>query len=280
MSATGLPPHLVELLVPRKPIEYLTQAKKRQPIQMGGVADALKFFSTEPPPPRIPFEDFKKRRARRAREKTLKHQEELRAARQNYKPRENSNAIGDPTKTIFVGRLSYETTENKLAREMEQFGPISNVKIVRDLSGNSRGYGFIEFQHIEDVHRVLTTMRTIKIDGRIILVDKECGRNQDGWLPRRLGGGRGPPRLGRKIDKSSTVRQVANIFGGATSSRGRDERRSGIRGNREGRGGSSGGGFSRGPGGFERRDNQGRDNFRGPRDGGGFRERDRERDYR
>ena len=34
--------------------------------------------------------------------------------------------------TLFVGRLSRETTEDKLRREFEQFGPIKSLRIVED----------------------------------------------------------------------------------------------------------------------------------------------------
>ena len=47
-----------------------------------------------------------------------------------------------------MGRLSYETTEKRLHREMEQFGPIKQVKIVYDFAGKSRGYGFVEFEKV------------------------------------------------------------------------------------------------------------------------------------
>ena len=37
-----------------------------------------------------------------------------------------------PPQTLFVGRLSRETTEDKLRREFEQFGPIKVLRIVED----------------------------------------------------------------------------------------------------------------------------------------------------
>ena len=43
------------------------------------------------------------------------------------KPKENKTATPDPMKTLFVGRLSYDTTEDKLKAEMEEFGPVAQV---------------------------------------------------------------------------------------------------------------------------------------------------------
>lgn len=53
----------------------------------------------------------------------------------------------DQYRTIFVGRLSYETTEERLKREFDGvFGDVVSVTIVRDVNtGKSRGYGFVEF---------------------------------------------------------------------------------------------------------------------------------------
>ena len=52
----------------------------------------------------------------------------------------------DQYRTIFVGRLSYETTEERLRREFDGvFGDVVSVHIVRDKAGKSRGYGFVEF---------------------------------------------------------------------------------------------------------------------------------------
>lgn len=42
-------------------------------------------------------------------------------------PQNNDRATEDPYKTLFVGRLSYETSESKLRREFETFGPVKKV---------------------------------------------------------------------------------------------------------------------------------------------------------
>jgi hypothetical protein len=39
---------------------------------------------------------------------------------------------GDPYKTLFVPRLSYEVTERKLKHEFEEFGPIKRIRLVHD----------------------------------------------------------------------------------------------------------------------------------------------------
>ncbi len=56
----------------------------------------------------------------------------LEAKTATYDPNADPNIDGDPYKTLFVARLSYEVTERKLMREFEEFGPVRRVRIVHD----------------------------------------------------------------------------------------------------------------------------------------------------
>jgi U1 small nuclear ribonucleoprotein 70kDa len=84
--------------------------------------------------------------------------------------------------TLFVSRLAYETTEKKLRREFEQYGPIKTVKIVLDNEGKPRGYAFIEFEREEDMTNAYKRADGRKIDGRRIIVDVERGRSFEFFL--------------------------------------------------------------------------------------------------
>ena len=46
---------------------------------------------------------------------------------------------GDPFKTLFVARLSYDVTERKLKREFEEYGPIKRIRLVHDKNSGARG---------------------------------------------------------------------------------------------------------------------------------------------
>jgi RNA recognition motif-containing protein len=48
-------------------------------------------------------------------------------------PNDDENIKGDPYKTIFVGRLNWNTTEAALERFFSNYGPISNIRLVRDV---------------------------------------------------------------------------------------------------------------------------------------------------
>merc|ERR1719223_1105439 len=127
-----------------------------------------------------------------------------------YDPHKDPNASGDPFKTLFVARISYDTTEKKLKREFEVFGSIKKVRMIYDLKGKPRGYAFVEYEHERDLKNAYKQGDGKKIDGRRVMVDVERGRTVDGWLPRRLGGGRGPGREG-KPSKKKRAKMIASV---------------------------------------------------------------------
>merc|ERR1712109_388667 len=89
------------------------------------------------------------------------------------------------------------TSESKLRREFETYGPIKQIKMISDQkTGKPRGYCFIEFEQEKDMHSAYKHADGKKIDGRRVLVDVERARTVKGWLPRRLGGGLGGTRRG------------------------------------------------------------------------------------
>jgi U1 small nuclear ribonucleoprotein len=99
--------------------------------------------------------------------------------------------------TLFVGRLAYEVTERKLLREMEAYGPVKDLKVVIDnVTGRSRGYAFVEYEHEEDMKRAYRGADGMRIEGRAIVVDVERGHTVPNWLPRKFGGGLGGTRRG------------------------------------------------------------------------------------
>lgn len=51
-------------------------------------------------------------------------------------PSNDSQARGDPFRTLFVARLSYDVKEADLEREFGRFGPIERVRIPRQNLSN------------------------------------------------------------------------------------------------------------------------------------------------
>ena len=145
----------------------------------------------------------------------------------------NSSATSDPYKTLFVGRINYDTSESKLRREFEAYGPVKKVHMVHDkVTGKPRGYAFIEFEHERDMHSAYKHADGKKIDGRRIVVDVERGRTVKGWLPRRLGGGLGHSRRGPQNDSQHEGKGVLDEISSSRYS-GRENRRPDSRDSRE-----------------------------------------------
>ena len=105
---------------------------------------------------------------------------------------------GDPYRTIFVGRLNYNTSQDRLFREFNIFGQVENVRIVKDQkTGKPNGYAFVEFRDERGADDAVRRGDGRKIDGYKIIVDREFGRTKNTWYPRRLGGGKGEARRDR-----------------------------------------------------------------------------------
>merc|ERR1719436_672622 len=81
--------------------------------------------------------------------------------------------------------------------------------MIYDQKGKPRGYAFGEFEHERDLKNAYKQGDGKKIDGRRVMVDVERGRTVEGWLPRRLGGGRGPGRQGKPSKKKKKKLQEA-----------------------------------------------------------------------
>ena len=234
------------------------------------------------PAPAPPAETPAARKARRAAARASRVAPALDAAVAAYDPSSDPNAAGtDAYKTLFIGRLSYDADERSIRRELERYGEVRSVKIVRDSeTGKPRGYAFAEFAREEDMKAARRGADGRKIEDRRVVVDAERGRTVPGWRPRRLGGGLGSTRVGGRTQNSTAPgRDRAPGGDDGSGERGRDE------GDRERRDRSRdrGGGYDRDRGGYDRggydrdRDRGGYDRDRGGYDRGGY-DRDRDRD--
>lgn len=127
------------------------------------------------------------------------------SAAKAWDPLKDPKVEGDAFKTLFVSRLSYDVSEKMLKKEFEEFGPIRSVKIVRNSTGKSRGYAFIEFEHKSDMKNAYKQADGRKIEGRRVVVDVERGRTVENWKPRRLAGGLGGQGREAKLSKKQLL---------------------------------------------------------------------------
>lgn len=193
-----LPPELLRLFEARPPLPYLPPTRplphERDDCSHGhyGLLGPInKLPWTEPKPPK-PMETKLQRLERKKREKMELAAYKVEQAIALWDPNTNPESTTDPYRTLFVGRLNYDTTEAKLRREFETYGTIKKIIMVQDReTGKPRGYAFIEYKREKDMHEAYKRADGKRIDGRRVLVDVERGRTSKGWLPRRLGGGLG-----------------------------------------------------------------------------------------
>nr|XP_053646449.1 U1 small nuclear ribonucleoprotein 70 kDa-like [Cherax quadricarinatus]XP_053646450.1 U1 small nuclear ribonucleoprotein 70 kDa-like [Cherax quadricarinatus]XP_053646451.1 U1 small nuclear ribonucleoprotein 70 kDa-like [Cherax quadricarinatus] len=153
-----LPPNLLALFAPRDPIPYLPPVDKltweKRTDGYSGLANLIQKFEDPkdtPPPTRV--ETREERLERKRREKAEQMQYKLEQEIALWDPHNNESATGDPYKTLFVSRINYDTSESKLRREFEIYGPIKKIVMVHNIkTGKPRGYAFIEYEHERDMH--------------------------------------------------------------------------------------------------------------------------------
>jgi len=197
-----LPPNLLSLFKARDPIPFKPpMKKKKKPLMLTGISEYTNLFEN---PKEVDYSQFKpietksQKKERLKKEKQEKYKLKLEELCKQWKPKENKkNKTVNPYKTLFVARLNYATTEDRLKREFEIYGPIVNIRIVKDnKTGKSKGYAFIEYERERDLKVAYKKGDGKKIDGVRVLVDKERARTDKKFKPAYLGGGLGKTRVG------------------------------------------------------------------------------------
>src|SRR5256885_11459987 len=87
---------------------------------------------------------------------------------------------------LFVGNLSFDTTENDLQDLFEKFGPVTEVNLITDrMSGRSRGFAFVTMATPEGAQAAITGLAGKNIQGRDLTVNEARPKEE------RAGGGGG-----------------------------------------------------------------------------------------
>lgn len=88
-------------------------------------------------------------------------------------------------KRLYVGNLSYQTTETELTNLFEAVGPVESSNIITDRdTGRSKGFGFVEMGN-EDAEKAIAQFNGTELNGRALTVNEARPREE------RSGGGRG-----------------------------------------------------------------------------------------
>jgi cold-inducible RNA-binding protein len=76
-------------------------------------------------------------------------------------------------KNIFVGNLSFNTSEEELRKLFEPYGTVDRVSILTDReTGRSRGFGFVEMTNPEEGDKAITGLNGSQFGGRAINVNE------------------------------------------------------------------------------------------------------------
>lgn len=128
---------------------------------------------------------------------------------------------------IYVGNLSFSTTEDRLRQLFEEHGEVASATLVMDReTGRPRGFGFVEMNDSAQAQNAINALNGQNVDGRDLTVNEARPREDRGGFGGGGGGRSGGGRGG---------------FGGGGGGGGRSGGYGGGRGGGGGGGGRSGG---------------------------------------
>ncbi len=88
---------------------------------------------------------------------------------------------------IYIGNMSFDTTEDQLRQAFAGFGTVSTVNIITDkFSGDSRGFAFVEMSTKEEAAAAISGLNGQELNGRTLTVNEAKPRTNSGG-----GGSRG-----------------------------------------------------------------------------------------
>jgi cold-inducible RNA-binding protein len=97
------------------------------------------------------------------------------------------------SKRIYVGNLSFQTTEGDLTALFEQAGQVESVSIITDRdTGRSKGFAFVEMGS-EDADKAIGQFNGAEINGRALTVNEARPREDRQGGRGGYGGGGGRP---------------------------------------------------------------------------------------
>jgi RNA recognition motif-containing protein len=87
---------------------------------------------------------------------------------------------------LYVGNLSYQTTEETLRELFSQVGPVTSVALIKDRNtGQSKGFAFIEMDSQANGQKAISTYNGYLLDERPLAVSFAKAREERGGFPPR-----------------------------------------------------------------------------------------------
>ena len=88
---------------------------------------------------------------------------------------------------LYVGNLSFETTENDLRDLFAEYGTVTDVAILNDReTGRSRGFGFVTLSDATEANAAIAALNGKEVSGRALTVNEAKAREE---RPRQFAGG-------------------------------------------------------------------------------------------
>lgn len=115
-------------------------------------------------------------------------------------------------KNLFVGNMSFQTTEGDLRAIFEPFGQVARVHIAMDReTGRSRGFGFVEMPNDEEAAKAIAGLDGKAVGGRNLKVNeaRPKGESSGPRGPRSGGGGDRGDRGNRGRFSNEDYREAA-----------------------------------------------------------------------
>jgi len=87
--------------------------------------------------------------------------------------RSRSRSPANEGNNLYISNLSYKIKDQDLHEKFSQYGKIKYCKIIKDpYTSQSRGFGFVTFETVEDADEALSALNKTELDGRDLRIEK------------------------------------------------------------------------------------------------------------
>ena len=81
--------------------------------------------------------------------------------------------------TIFVGNLSFQTTESEVRNVFERYGRVTTVRVMTErATGSPRGFAFVNMPGMEDAEEAIARLNGNSLGGRSMTVNEARARDE------------------------------------------------------------------------------------------------------
>ena len=83
------------------------------------------------------------------------------------------------TKKLYVGNLSYSTTEDEVRKLFAEIGPVASVSLITDrMTGQLKGLGFVEMENDQDADKAIERLNNTQLGQRNLTVNEARPRRE------------------------------------------------------------------------------------------------------